>query len=642
MSFQFGTWYFVGPRPLADVLSAVGDIASCHAPDGLSSYKNDGLSVLFGAFQTTKEAGREKQPLCTRTGAVVTWNGRLDNRTELLTQLGEPLSWDAADVELVANAYERWGTDAFSKLLGDWVLSVWDPRMRKLLLAKDVIGVRHLHWHIARDHVTWSTALDAIVRAEKFSPILEEEYLAGWFSHYPAPHLTPFCAVRSVSPGSLVSIGAGQYTIRQLGAIKIQERIHYRNDREYEEQFRDLFVQSIRRRLRSQHPVLAELSGGVDSSSIVCVADRLIADGEAEAPRLDTVSFYDPSEASWDERPYFTKVEQARRRIGCHIDVGGTSRWIPGLDCPATGLTPGACVRQCTESALAECLKLNGNRVVLSGLGGDEMMGGVPTAIPELADLLAAGHLYRLAQQITRWAMAQKESGFHLLLALLRAFLPPRSAVAASSVSALEWLRADFIRRHREVLSGYECRLRLFGQRPSIQENVAALRALQRQLECSGPRTTFPHEVRYPYLDKDLLEFLFAVPREQMIRPGQRRSLMRRALMGIVPEEVLQRKRKAFILRAPMVAIADHWMPLDQMTRHMVSDEMGIVNGKKFRDVLSRVRDGHVVPMVPVIRTLLIEHWLRGVTQPSLIEAMRTHIPRPAPSPQSALSTGTS
>ncbi len=47
MSFQFGTWYFVGPRPLADVLSAVGDIASCHAPDGLSSYKNDGLSVLF-------------------------------------------------------------------------------------------------------------------------------------------------------------------------------------------------------------------------------------------------------------------------------------------------------------------------------------------------------------------------------------------------------------------------------------------------------------------------------------------------------------------------------------------------------------------------------------------------------------------
>ncbi len=62
MSFQFGTWYFVGPRPLADVLSAVGDIASCHAPDGLSSYKNDGLSVLFGAFQTTKEAGREKQP----------------------------------------------------------------------------------------------------------------------------------------------------------------------------------------------------------------------------------------------------------------------------------------------------------------------------------------------------------------------------------------------------------------------------------------------------------------------------------------------------------------------------------------------------------------------------------------------------
>jgi asparagine synthetase B (glutamine-hydrolysing) len=151
-----------------------------------------------------------------------------------------------------------------------------------------------------------------------------------------------------------------------------------------------------------------------------------------------------------------------------------------------------------------------------------------------------------------------------------------------------------------------------------VQDNLSALDALQRQLECAGRKTMHPHEVRYPFLDRDLLQFLFAIPREQVIRPGQRRSLMRRALAGIVPQAVLERRRKAFILRAPIVAIARNWSTLEKMTQQMVSEEMGIVNAKKFRDVLLKIRDGHTFPLVPVIRTLLIEQWLRANRQTQL------------------------
>src|SRR5262249_59217617 len=114
----------------------------------------------------------------------------------------------------------------------------------------------------------------------------------------------------------------GKQTVSKYWDFDPSKRISYPTDAEYEEHFRIVFGEAVRRRLRSDSPILAELSGGMDSSSIVCMADTIIARADAETPRLDTVSYYNDSEPNWNERPYFTKVEEKRRRTGCHIDVG--------------------------------------------------------------------------------------------------------------------------------------------------------------------------------------------------------------------------------------------------------------------------------------------------------------------------------
>ncbi len=619
MSFQFGAWHFEGTSCSSDLGEALRGVLSVHGPDGVSSYRGNGVAIIYGALQTTREAPNEEQPFHTPSGKVITWDGWLDNRNELSRQFGDAVTGDSADVEIVAAAYEKWGTAALSKLLGDWTLSIWDPRAQQLLLAKDVIGTRHLYWHIRGDHVAWSTALEALVQTEDLPPAFDEEYVAGWLSHYPATHVTPYPAVHSVSPGSLVIIRPNKFTNTQYADIDISKTIHYRNDPEYEEHFRAVFREAIRRRLRSNKPIVAELSGGLDSSSIVCVADQIIADSQAEAPRLDTLSFYDPAEPNWDERPYFSTVEEGRGHKGWHINVSRANGLIPCLENAGSGLTPSDCRGQDRKSELiAECLMANGNRIVLSGIGGDEVAGGVPTPVPELANLIVSGKFYLLIRRLTEWAIASRQPWFQLLFASFGGFLPANIGFARHNAHASEWLMPKFVARNRQILAGYEERLRFSGPPPSVQENLSALKALQRQLECSGRRTTQPHEVRYPFLDRDLLQFLFAIPREQIVRPGQRRSLMRRALAGIVPQSVLERKRKAFILRAPIVAIAKNWPTLDALTQHMVSEEMGIVNAKKFRDVLLKIRDGHGVPLVPVIRTLLIEQWLRANRQPQL------------------------
>ena len=112
---------------------------------------------------------------------------------------------------------------------------------------------------------------------------------------------------------------------------------------------------------------------------------------------------------------------------------------------------------------------------------------------------------------------------------------------------------------------------------------------LRRQLHCFPLPSQPLFEKRYPYLDRELLEFLYAIPREQLVRPGQRRSFMHRALAGIVPEEILNRKRKGFVVRSPMKAIANDWTCLFQMSSQMISAHLRIIDTKAFQEALDKL-----------------------------------------------------
>jgi asparagine synthase (glutamine-hydrolysing) len=395
-------------------------------------------------------------------------------------------------------------------------------------------------------------------------------------------------------------------------------KIRYRTDAEYEEHFRTVFATAIRRKLRSDRPVLAELSGGRDSSSIVCMADTIVARGAAETPRLDTISYYDDSEPNWNERPYFTKVEEKRGRTGWHVNVGAQDQGkIPASEPTSESKhgrfvpTPGYDGR--TPQYFSMCMASQGNRVVLSGIGGDEVMGGVPTPVPELEDLLARAQFGALAHQLKVWALEKRKPWFLLFWKAARGFLPPALVGVPKYMRPAPWLQPSFVKRHWAALAGYPSRTKLFGPLPSFQDNVSTLDVLRRQLARTALPFEPPYENRYPYLDRDLLEFMFAIPREQLVRPTQRRSLMRRALVGIVPGEILNRKTKAFVARSPMVAISNDWAHFAEMTQNMLSSSLGIVNLERISEALQKVRRGEEVPMVVLMRTVCLEEWLKDL-----------------------------
>jgi asparagine synthase (glutamine-hydrolysing) len=635
MSVQFGRWSFgAGPADIS-YLQRVDEHLAPHAPGKPSQYVRGDLSLLFRAFHTTKESHLETQPHTTPSGIILMWDGRLDNRGELARLLWGKAYTEESDLSIASTAYESWGIGCFPRLVGDWALSAWNPREKSLTLAVDPMGIRHLFYYVERDRVTWSSVLDAIIcLAGPFE--LEPEYVAGWFSLFPAGHLTPFAGVHSVPAASFVVLRPGNLAIETYWNFDPRKQIRYRFDEEYEEHFREVFSTSVRRRLRSDAPVLAELSGGVDSCSIVCVADQLLSSGSQETTRLDTISYYDNSEPNWNEFPYFMIVEQQRRRPGYHIDLTGRDCFParPGLD-DSVDLSPGSAQRGfAANREFAECLERSGSHVLLSGVGGDEIMGGVPTPVPELADLVASARLLRLARELKRWALAKRVPWIRLLWETVCSFFPRGVRPAAPHRRPPPWLNPVFVKKHCVALSGYEDRLKLLGPRPSFQENLSTLEGLRRQLACSFSPSRPACEVRYPYLDRDLLEFMFAIPRDQVARPGQRRSLMRRALAGVVPREILERKRKAYVVRSPMVAVARERGNLAGLCGVMVSASLGIVLPGEFERALNLAQQGQEVPLAPLLRTIMLEHWLRNIARAGILAGISarpaSEIERPA------------
>lgn len=614
MSVQFGRCNFDSQPVDPDYLGRAMTVLLPHgADDDARTYCKGPVGVLYRAFHTTRESRWEVQPCLSGSASVIAWDGCLDNREVLTHELESRNNAQVTDLALVAAAYERWGTDCFSKLKGDWALSVVNPAERSVVLAKDIVGTRHLYYSIENRGVTWSTLLDPLVLLGRGSA-LNEEYVAGWLSFFPGANLTPYSDIHSVPPSSYVLIREGRCVTKQYWTFDPNNKIKYRTDAEYEEHFRTLFKESVRRRLRSDMPIIAELSGGMDSSSIVSMADVVMAEGKAETPRLDTLSYYNDSEPNWDERPYFQKVEQKRGRSGCHIDLSRQTMFDVNVSPDDFMATPATRLyRSRADQQSAAHMLSRKNRVVLSGIGGDEVLGGVPTPVPELADLLAGARFGSLVRQLKVWALRNRKPWMYLFLDTVRTFLPRTLLRIPRERQPSPWLRTSFVNRHRATLLGYEPRLKLFGPSPSFQEALNTLEGLQKQIECFSVPRELPYEKRYPYLDRDLLEFLFAVPREQLVRPGQRRSLMRRALAGIVPEEVLNRRRKASAARAPLVAISTEWASLVRVTEHMMSEALGIVDGKSFAEALRKARYGGDIPIGALVRTLDLEFWLRDL-----------------------------
>jgi len=637
----------------ASIIQYGPDQADEQGRGGPGEYVHENVAMIYRPFHTNKESRLERQPYvtyCKDTGAVrnvMTWDGRLDNRFDLMAMLGSDLAMnhpsERTDVAIVMAAWERWGTECFKKLIGDFSLAVWSAQYRTLTLAKDFIGVRYLYYELLPEGVRggarsdpelgdaqppsgpcvwWCSRLEPLILLSGRQYEINEEYIAGYFAFHPANHLTPYVGVDALRAGHYVQIHNGQKKLVQYWRFDPDKRITYKTDAEYEEHFRQVFFQSVKRRLRADAPVVAGLSGGRDSSAIVCVADELITRGETKCPRLDTYSRYAEDEPFQDDKLYLTIVEQKRGRPGYHICLNRDEATIPpqlrqlGSNCFSAH--PG--FDQDSAQAVqrhVEFMKANGYRIILSGIGGDEVTGGVPNCVAELADLLLGGKFIRLAGQLKAWALAQKRPWTGLAWTTLRSIIPEWLPSASRNGNDVwPWVDRAFAGRQFSAFAKQQLGFSLRHGSPSFQARVSGTAGISRQfanlakLHRYAPQEK-PYDRGFPFLDRDFLEFMFAVPRSQILRPGQYRSLMRRALAGVVPREILNRTRKAFTVRGSALRIQAMAQEIRGLFKAPLSETMGFINATRFLQSADDLAAGTNTLMIPIKKAILLELWLR-------------------------------
>lgn len=631
MSVQAGIWNFDGKPIDRKLIDDLGESLKQQGPDGESRYSDDAVALLYRPFHTTAESRREKQPYKSRRGFVLTWDGRLDNRKELTAEFRSYLDADPTDVDIVAAAFDQWETDCFRHIVGDWAATIWKPKERELIFGADYMAIRHIFYYLKTDRIWWSTDLGPLVLLSGDTFHIDEDYVAGYFAHAPDAHLTPYCEIREVPPGQFVRIHKGNASVERYWRFDPKSRLRYKSDAEYEDHFRYVFRHSVQRRLRSDSPVLAELSGGLDSSSIVCMADDILEKEGAQTPRLDTLSYYDNTEPSGDDWIYFQKIEEKRGRVGTRIDASKSGTSPASLEYTEFNPLPGYLASgRHLETDRAAAIQGGAYRTVLSGIGGDEFLGGIPNPNAQLADLIVQFKLVPLARQVTAWSLVKRRPWAHLLWDASVELLPASLGQYFAKQAEVEpWIEKGFAKRTQLAVRLLDVDEHFGLWLPTRRSCISGVLMMANKLAKWESPIQALEEGRYPYLDRSLVEFILSIPASQLLRPGERRSLMRRALIGIVPQIILSRKTKQFGARTPIVALRSNLNEVQTFFDSPLSSSLGYVNQGQFQNTLRSALQGKKFHTIRMLRTISFELWLRNLAARRLVH-VRTISDTPA------------
>jgi asparagine synthase (glutamine-hydrolysing) len=367
--------------------------------------------------------------------------------------------------------------------------------------------------------------------------------------------------------------------------------------------------------LRSDGPVWAELSGGLDSSSIVCVADQIMDDGEGSTPRIETVSYIDENSTTFFDRGFIRVIEETRGRAGRHLQ--SEKHWVSFVSPERTFISKphtGVCVEG-THKWLSREMAADNATVLLSGLGGDQLMWSVREATPELTDLVFNRKPFVLHRQIKVWSDILKQPYYRTLWqdAIVPLMSPSLAAVFQRQLKPAPWLSREFVKtgQIKERLlpppDPFGFRLPSSRRQASMVQYIISSIAEGECWEDAGFDKT------YPFLHRPLVEFLMSIPFEQKLRGAETRSLMRRALKDVVPPKVLNRKSKGIVGETFCRGLVDQWAVLEPMLTNARVCQRGYVDERLFRKALDLTRHGRKLETSTLLKTIAIEIWLRSL-----------------------------
>ena len=590
-----GLWNLKGEPISPNSLHCFIDSLAHRGPDGSDIYIDQAANLGLGhrrlAIIDTSEGGR--QPMSYADGRYwIVFNGEMYNFLELkkeLEQLGYAFKTDS-DTEVILTAYHHWGEDCQLKFNGMWALAIWDCIERKLFISRDRFGVKPLIYYFDEKHFAFASEMKAFLALDWFQPEFDPAMLVLALTNERLIEGDERCLLR----GLRHLLGGHCLTLRMEEAPKIRRWWNTLDHLEsipqnYADQvarFRELFLDACHIRMRSDVPIGTALSGGLDSSSILCgmthirhttnASDRLAHDWQKAF-----IMTY-PG-AVIDERKYADEVIRKTGVMPIYC-TGASELYLDHFD---------EILFQYEEISdihlgpwlVHKMQRENGVVVTIDGHGGDEVLGGYPWYVTAaLKDSIS-----KFAPMRTR-DLVSIMKGLELFPQNQFYF---KSAQALFSKMTKENNQPWLLQRPADFTSpAYEHDLPLIKDRDALFKSLYVdfhFTQLPTNLR-DFDRLSMAHgvEVRSPFMDWRLVCYLFSLPSSTKIGSGFTKRILRDALKGILPETIRTRTRK---LGFPNLAAAWTSSRAQDFMRDVIHSadfqQCGIWNGKKIAEELS-------------------------------------------------------
>ncbi|HLW78557.1 MAG TPA: asparagine synthase (glutamine-hydrolyzing) [Terriglobia bacterium] len=618
-------------RPADPTVIARLTAAMAHrGPDGAGHWVDGPVALGHRLHRTTPESRLESQPLLDETGDLcLTFDGRVDNPEDLRREIeaeGVPLR-DSTDAELALKAYVRWGEECLSRLLGDFALAIWDRRCRKLFCARDPLGTKPFYYHLSDRTFVFASEMQPLFE----HPSLERRpnlaaaglYLLGGYDNREE---TLYQGVRRLPSAHCLSLAGGSPRQKQYWDIDSGRAVRCRDDAEYAEQFLALFREAVRVRLRNPSGTGVVLSGGLDSSSITSVAAMLRREGAVPDRPFEAFSVgYDRFPC--DERSYSSEVARKwnvpwnafvhDQQDPSLFSFDNAARYPDVLYHPIIyGFIP-----------VYRDMHNRGFSVFLDGIGGDELL---EADYDYLTDMMAGGHFLRLARQIKLDAAYYHRSPRKLFVDHCVRPLVPKAVKAALRPLRKRVLGDGNLFMRPEFVAGERLMERIEAAQPPRKMPTRSQQAIYDRLfygwnanagipMIEAFAAQFSLEIRRPFLDRRVVEFMLAVPADQGWRPGLgmgSKTILRNAMKGILPEKVRTRTEEAefsgpvdFELRERRAS------ELQEIFRTSTLAAAGMFDRNRLLDTFERYQAGGLNHLTsPVELALQLELWHRAAT----------------------------
>jgi asparagine synthase (glutamine-hydrolysing) len=538
------------------------------------------------------------QPMYDGKGHWIIFNGEIFNYVELREELkakGHQFQ-SGTDTEVLLHVYNEYGEEGFDKLNGMWAFAIVDLPRRRVVLSRDRFSIKPLYLLETANALYFASEIKQLLSLTadwQIDPQVMSVFLAqGLFDHSSE---TFFRRIRKVAPKTnlVVSLKADGLQLEQKPYWDYVPAGPEVSLEEARRQFRELMIDSVKIRLRSDVKVGVLLSGGLDSSTIAVVADQL---GSGELEMYSVVS----AEAAYSEEKFIDGLTaahrlQTRKLVFVPDHISETlEKVLYHNDEPVGGFSVLA------QYKLFETIKRSTNvTVLLSGQGGDEILLGYRKFFFFYLRQLIAQGKYPAALGEAWASLRQRTIAAQFSLGEARRYLPQLNKLSAIITTKCEllpiWQAADM--RERQILD-------------IDNYSVPALAHYE-------DRNSMAHslEVRHPFLDHRLVNFVVNLPTRLKIKDGWTKYLLRQSFPELPPSIRWRRDKQAYVTAEERWLRNDFGPLLRETFHHSTLGEMGIVNDKAFLNYYERFREGARIAHSDIARVLIAELWARNLSR---------------------------